>query len=131
MSGAANQAKTKWNAEHYMQVKVSVEPSVAAAFKAACQNNGRSMASAISDFMALYASDTTKKNTAASDTVSTRGKRRRLVCILSRQLEQVRGAEEDYLSNIPENLQGGIRAEAEEHSIAVLDEVIELLGDIY
>jgi hypothetical protein len=54
LSSSANKAKTKWNVEHYKQVKVSVNPAVAAAFKFVCESAGVSMAGVLSSFMAQY-----------------------------------------------------------------------------
>ena len=131
MSKAANRAKTKWNAEHYKQVKAFVDPVIATAFKTACERTGRSMAGELSRFMAEYSAVAIKSRPANVDTVSTRRKRRKSVNTLISQMEQIRDAELYYQSNIPENLQGSSRYEAAEQSISVMDDVIELLGDIY
>jgi len=131
LSTAANRAKTKWNAEHYSQIKVSVDPVIAAAFKTACERAGRSMAGVLSQFMAEYSAVRKDSSPAVADTVSTRRKRRNSVNSLTLQMEQIRDAEVNYQSNIPDNLQGSSRFEAAEQSIAVLDEVIELLREIY
>jgi len=131
LSRAANRAKTKWNAKNYSQVKVSVDPEIAAAFKTACGIAGHSMASVLSQFMAHYSATMKKSNSTTEDDVSTRGKRRKLVQAYTQRLERVRAAEENYMSNIPVNLQGSIRYEAAEQSVSVMDEVIERLGEIY
>jgi siderophore synthetase component len=127
---ADSRAKAKWNAAHYAQVKVSVDPGVAAAFKAACAMEARSTAGVLSEFMALYSASPIGR-AATADDVSTRKKRRRLVLSLARRLEAARDAEENYMSNIPENLRASIRYDNAEHSLAVFDEAIGLLGDIY
>lgn len=131
MSNAANRAKTKWNAEHYKQVKVFVDPVIAAAFKTACDRSGRSMAGELSHFMAEYSAAAKECRPAAADTVSTRSKRRKSVNALILQMEQIRDAEVLYQSNIPDNLRNSSRYEAAEQSISVMDDVIELLGEIY
>jgi len=131
LSDTANRAKTKWNAEHYTQIKVSVDPVIAAAFKTACEKAGRSMAGVLSQLMAEYSTAAKESRPAAVDTVSTRRKRRNSVNSLILQMEQIRDAEVNYQSNIPDNLRGSSRFEAAEQSISVLDEVIELLGEIY
>ena len=131
LSKAANSAKTKWNAEHYTQVKVSVNPGIASAFKAACALSGRSMADVLSEFMAHYSGTAKERRPIPADDVSTRRKRRKLVLSFTRRMERVRDAEEDYMANIPENLRGSIRFDAAEHSVAVMDEAIGLLGDVY
>jgi len=131
LSKAANRAKSKWNAKNYSQVKVSVDPDVAAAFRAACRRDGRSMASVLSQFMAHYSADAKEGKATSEDDVSTRGKRRKLVRSYAKRIERVRDAEENYMSNIPANLQGSVRYEAAEQSVSVMDSVIELLGEIY
>jgi hypothetical protein len=35
---ATNKAKTRWNAEHYTQIKVYIDPGVASDFKRKCQS---------------------------------------------------------------------------------------------
>ena len=131
MSSAANRAKTKWNSEHYKQVKVSIDPAVAAAFKSACEKSGLSMASVLSQLMAKYSNSAAARKAAAKDDVSTRKKRRALVGALAQQLQKVRDAEESYMLGIPENLQGSSRFEAAEESVSAMDDVIDLIGDIY
>ena len=127
----ANRAKTKWNAEHYTQIKVSVDPVIAAAFKTACERAGRSKAGVLSQFMAEYSAVVKDSSPAVADTVSTRRKRRNSINALTLQMEQIRDAEVNYQSNIPDNLRGSSRYEAAEQSISVMDDVIELLGEIY
>jgi len=57
MSGkTSNAVKQRWNTEHYTQIKVSVKPDVAGAFKKACETSGTSMASELSIFMQEFAS---------------------------------------------------------------------------
>jgi hypothetical protein len=131
LHSAASRAKTKWNSEHYKQMKFSVDPFVAASFKTACERAGLSMAGVVSEFMAAYGAAAKNAKPAGADAVSDRGKRRKLVSALIRQMGQIRDAEEAYLSNIPENLQGSSRHEAAEHSISTMDEAIILLEDIY
>jgi len=50
----SNTVKDRWNASHYTQIKVSVNPDTATAFKEACAVNGVSMASILSEFMDEY-----------------------------------------------------------------------------
>ena len=131
MPSAKNRAKTKWNSEHYKQVNVSIDPTVAAVFKSACKKSGLSMAAALSQFMAQYDTSVAFHKAVAKDDVSTRKKRRALVGALARQLQKIRDAEESYMLSIPENLQGSSRFEAAEESISVMDDVIGLIGEIY
>ena len=131
MATASNRAKTKWNTEHYKQIKVFVDPVIAAAFKTACERAGRSIAGVLSQFMAEYSAIAKESKTAVKDSVSTRRKRRKSVSTLIFQMEQIRDAEILYQSNIPENLRGSSRYEVAEQSISLMDEVIELLSEIY
>ena len=117
-------------------VKVSARPEVAAAFKSACAAAGASMASVLSQLMVEYAAGTTTNQgavtkTAVADPASTMKKRRKTVRAVAGLLEQVRDAEERFVSNAPENLQGAPIYEAAEQYVSVLDDVIALLGDIY
>jgi hypothetical protein len=72
----SNQTKQKWNAVHYTQVKVSVKPEVAKAFKEACVVNGVSQAAVLSDFMIKYANLPSTPASSAKDTFDSRKKRR-------------------------------------------------------
>jgi hypothetical protein len=51
--------------------------------------------------------------------------------VLIRQLEQIRDAEEDYLSNIPANLQGSSRYDAAQESVSLMGEAIDILEQVY
>jgi hypothetical protein len=129
MVSATNQAKTRWNARHYKQVKGAVEPGTASAFKDACEKAGQSMASVLSSFMMEYSATTADKPTASP--LSTRRKCRDAVKRLIVRMEEIRDAEERSKENIPENLHGAGAYEAAEESINVMEEVIDLMGTIY
>jgi len=129
MGTAANQAKARWNAKHYTQVKVSVDPELASAFKSACEEAGKSMASVISAYMAGYIAAPASKPPV--DTLSTKRKRRNAVTALIGMMEQIRDAEERSMENIPENLHGAGAYEAAGESISVMEEILELMGAIY
>jgi hypothetical protein len=88
------------------------------------------MASVLTQLMEQYC-DLPKRAHADADDVSTRGKRRKIVQDMTLRLEKVRDAEDAYLSNIPDNLQGSSRYDAAQESVDAMDEVIELLGNIY
>jgi hypothetical protein len=128
-SNAATQAKKRWNASHYTQIKVSVDPDAAAAFKTACAATGISMAAVLTEFMMKY-SDVAKKRKPAPD-YSTRRIRRAAVSSIVRQTEQIMAAEERYRDNIPENLQGSVVFEKADECVSLLEEAIELLGSVY
>jgi esterase/lipase len=132
MGNAATKAKAKWNAARYKQIKVSIAPEIASAFKAACETAGVSMAGELSRFMAEYCSIAKKRNTvSAGDDLATRRQRRKEVAQMALKMEQVRDAEVCSHENVPENLRGASAYEDAEDSISKMDEVIDLLGDIY
>ena len=136
MPNAATRAKARWNAARYVQVKVSVRPEIAEAFKAACAGADVSMAGELSRFMAEYAAVTIARQAAntkteGADSVSTMKKRRKTVRAVARLLEQVRDAEERFIGNAPENLRSAPIYENAEQYASVLDDVIERLGEIY
>ena len=113
-----------------VQVKVSVKPEVATAFKVACAVNDVSMTSALSAFMIQYANIADDKR-GYSANLSTRRQRRTYLQGLIRQLERVRNNEELYRDNIPDNLQNGGAYEAAERCVSVLDEALDLLASAY
>ena len=132
MGKSANRAKTKWNASRYKQVKVSIAPDIAIAFKFACEAAELSMASEISKFMSDYCAIAKKKSkTAAANDLSTRSKRCKKVSEITRLMEQVRDAETISHENVPENLRGASTYEDAEDSLSRMDEVIDLLETIY
>jgi hypothetical protein len=123
MGHTSNQAKQRWNNSYYTQIKVSVQPEIAAKFKAKCQAKGISMASEISRFM----SGENKK----PDICSTRQRRRKALVSLIAQLEEICGAEKQYWDNIPINLQNGPAYEAAEQAVSAMEEALELLYHAY
>lgn len=136
MPNSATKAKIRWNSANYVQLKVSVYPEIADAFKAACAAAGVSMAGELSRFMAEYAAVAVTNRAVGisadgADSVSTMKKRRKTVRAVTRILEQVRDAEERFIDNAPENLQSAPIYENAEQSVSVLNEVIEQLGEIY
>jgi hypothetical protein len=50
---------------------------------------------------------------------------------LIRQLEMIREAEERYIGNIPDNLQGSKHYENAEESVSLIDEALSLLASAY
>jgi hypothetical protein len=136
LPNASTRAKARWNAANYVQIKVSVNPKIAVAFKAACVAAGVSMAGELSRFMAGYAAVAATNQAAGiktecTDSVSTMKKRRKTVRAVTGLLEQVRDAEERFIDNAPENLQSAPIYENAEQYVSVLDDVIEQLGEIY
>ena len=126
----SNKAKQSWNKAHYTQVKVSVTPDIAAAFKAACAARGDSQACVLSKLMADYSQAGIKK-TEPADKLDTRKRRRVAIKAIAARMGEVLAAEERYRDNVPENLEGSKWHEASEESISVMQEIIDLMSDIY
>jgi hypothetical protein len=111
------------------QVKVSVDPVIADAFKKACAVANVSMAAELSRFMAGY-SNGLVKHKAAPD-YSTRRQRRRAIVTMIRQMEQMMAVEERILDNTPENLQDSSAYEATEEAISSLEAAVDALSDYW
>jgi hypothetical protein len=129
MSKAANQAKTRWNASNYTQVKAHINPQIAAEFKAACTASGVSMAEKLSQLMSEYAGVKAKGKTQRS--YVTKRQRRAAMKLIISQLEGIKNAEENSCANIPESFHGTEAYETAEHCVSQLEEALELLASIY
>lgn len=127
MGIAENQAKTRWNANHYTQVKISVAPEVASAFKAACAASNVSIAGQLSQLMADYSGTAAKRK----PEYATKRQRRTAIKAIRQQMERIRDAEERCRDAIPENLQGSAVYDKADECVSLLDEAIELIGSIY
>ena len=123
MGKTSNQTKQRWNNAHYTQIKVSVQPEIAAEFKKKCQAKGVSMASEISRFMS--------RENKKPDTCGTRQRRRKALFSLIAQLEEIHDAEKEYWDNIPINLQNGPAYEAAEQAVTAIEKAYELLYHAY
>jgi len=117
-----------WN--QYTQVKVSIRPELAEAFKTACATNGASMVDMISGFMEAYSNANVSKKGYSAD-FSTKRQRRAAVRRILGQLERVRDNEENYKENIPANLQGSEVFLFAEYCVSLVDEAIEALETAY
>jgi hypothetical protein len=126
---AATQAKKRWNAKHYTVIKVSVNPEVAADFKAACAASGVSMNGKLTQFMAEYCG--APANRKSKPDYSTRRQRRAAIKCFIEQIGQIRDAEERCRENVPENLRGSAAYEKADECASLLEEVVELLESIY
>jgi hypothetical protein len=131
MGKTSAMAKGKWNAANYTQIKVSVNPEVAAAFKAACEADHVSMASELSGFMAGRAATALKRPDEKGLQLANRGGRRKKLEILIRELEQIKDAEEAYQDAIPTNLQRSVRYENAEQCIGAIEEALDILKEAY
>jgi hypothetical protein len=126
---SATQAKKRWNASHYTQIRVAVDPDVASAFKRACMASKVSLAGKLTQFMAEYSKTTIKRKTKPD--YSTKRQRRAAMHSLIKEIEHIRDAEEQYRDNIPENLQGSVVFDTADECVSLLEEAIELLSSIY
>jgi hypothetical protein len=104
------------------QIKVSVAPGIASAFKGACASSGVSMASVLSRFMVEFAN--CKPEPKAAPEFSTRRKRRSAVSRIVLELEQIKEAEERLAANAPENLQDAPVYETADLYIDALEDAI-------
>ena len=107
------------------QLKISVEPAVADAFKAACAASGVSMASELTRFMRGHTG--VPATAKAHDRTSTRGRRRKTVREAVSLLNAVAEAEEAYLDAIPESFSGGSAHDAAQAAVEALEEAISIL----
>jgi len=130
MGKTSNEVKQRYNEAHYVQLKVSVSPQIAAAFKEKCNENGVSMAGVLSQYMAIY-SGTAEKNSLPLIKTATRAERRESAKTLSAKLEQIRDAEEAYRDNIPANLQSSPNYDAADDTVTALDDALDLLVIAY
>ena len=129
MGKTSNASKQRWNKEHYIQVKVSVQPEIAEAFKMKCQADGVSMASEIAHFMR----ERCDKPHPPKHTIKvvTRQQRRKALDELVQKLEAIKEAESQYMENIPENLRNSIRYEAAAQSMQALQDAVDSLNEVY
>jgi hypothetical protein len=113
------------------QVKVSVPVSVATAFKEACALGNVSMASKLTQFMVEFSDIKPHPKANPQPDYTTRRKRRKATNAIITQLNHIKSFEEQYMENMPENLQGSDNYELADEIVSMLDEAIELLESIY
>jgi hypothetical protein len=123
-------AREKWNAEHYRQVNISVGKGIADEYRALCARERVSVAGDLKSFMEQRCG-IAGRDTGTNAGKPSRDKRRKGTASAILQLECILADEEAYLERMPENLRGGARAEAAEHSMAMLAEAISLLEEAY
>ena len=130
MGGTSTAVKQRFNASHYTQVKVSVPKEVAAAFKARCFKMGVSMASEIIRFMSGRPNTARpEKNSAGAYT--TRQLRRKALNNVIAMIQAIMDAEQNYMDNIPENLQNSTLHDAAEQTVSALDEAMGILCEAF
>jgi len=130
MGRTSTQAKQEWNRKNYTQVKISVKPATASAFKAACAAADASMASVLSCFMDEYSKNVSEKKGYAPD-LSTKRQRRAALKSLVRLLERIRDNEEYFRGRIPDNLHASPAYDCAEECIAALNEALDILDSAY
>jgi hypothetical protein len=120
----------------YKQLKISVDPSLAAAFKTVCRKSGTSMAHELSTFMrSKIDSGATLCDLSDTETgmvlVSTRAHRRKATASVVSQIECILIAEESYRDRIPENLKGSDAYEVADQAVDSLEQAIALLTEAF
>ena len=133
MGTAATKAKRKWNSEHYTNITAAMNPELATKLKERCMEKGVSVTSVITELVAGYldtevAAPKDKPQKKAPDN---RGRRRRDLWEYIAAIEGICRGEEEYLNNIPENLQDSIRHENAENSVEHLLAAIDELKEVY
>jgi len=113
------------------QVKVSVPVSVAAAFKEARALGNVSMAGKLTQFMVEFSDIKAHPKGKPQPDYTTRRNRRKATSAIITQLSLIKSFEEQYMENMPENLQGSDNYELANEIVSGLDEAIELLESIY
>jgi len=131
MGRTSNEVKQRWNDSHYTQLKVSVSPELAAAFKAKCISEGVSMASEITMFMIAKTSGGGRSLTPSSLPYETRQKRRKAVSKMILALEGIIASEQGYLDRIPPNLQASSLYDAAMETVDVLADALDKLFEAY
>jgi hypothetical protein len=127
MGKTSSAAKNKWCSANYTQIKISVKPELATAFKATCKSGSITVTGDLSRYMVERCSMAANQKRPAKDQLATRGGRRKLLAQACRQIEQILEAETRYFENIPPNLRGAANYEAVEQCIADITEALELL----
>jgi hypothetical protein len=114
-------------ASGYAQVKISVSPGLARAFKDLCNANGASVAGELSRFMAKQAGFPGSPRTPLGTRRQRRSELRKIIVRLSAVIENERA----YMDNIPENLQESSIFEIAAQSVESLEEALEILDSVY
>ena len=134
MGKTSSAVKNRWNADHYIQIKIAVKPEIAMAFKEACKKDNVSVTGVLSDFMAAYIgkfANSNRPDRCEKNLLTTRPGRRKLLSSLICQLEGIKDAEEAYKDRIPDNLQGSVNYDAAAQSVDEMEEALESLSRVY
>jgi hypothetical protein len=130
MGKTSNQSKQQWNAKNYVQLKISIAPDIAAAFKAKCVASGVSMTGELTRLMGGRSTNKRIQEPTV-DMYRTRRLRRNGLEILMAHLEAMRDAEQDYLNAMPANLDTSPMHEAAEQAVTALDDALNSLYNAF
>jgi hypothetical protein len=133
MGTAATKAKRKWNSEHYTNVTAAMNPEMAAKLKDYCKGKGESVTSVITSLVAGYLETETPipKEKPQKKAPDNRGRRSRELWKHIAAIEEICNGEEEYLGNIPENLQGSVRCENAKNSVEHMRSALDELKEAY
>ena len=91
---------------------------------------GTPMASELTDLMAGFTNPSKGLKTAITNVKSLRN-RRKVMALICTLITSLRDAEEEFMNNMPENLKNSSRYDDADERLEKLDEVIDIIGDIY
>jgi hypothetical protein len=132
MSIASTTAKQRWNKTHYSEIKASLKKELVEQFKIKCKENEVSIASVLAMLMSEYCGKRLQaKKNKKTPKYDTRPKRRKMIDIITNQLEEILECESSYRSRMPENLENSIRAEAADLSIEKISEALDAIREAY
>jgi len=126
----SNAAKQKWNSAHYSQVKASVKPETAAAFKAACAATGDTMAGVLSRLMLEYAGQA-HRDPGLTPSTKTLKDRRKAAAVACGIVAALQAAEERYVGNAPPSLSGAPQYEMAEERASLLQDALDAIDEAY
>ena len=126
MGKTSNQSKQQWNDRNYVQMKISIAPGIAAAFKAKCAASGVSVTSELTRLMGGKSANRRIQKPNA-DMYRTRRLRRSSLEVLIEHIEAMRDAEQYYLDAMPDNLGTSPMHDAAEEIVSALDDALDSL----
>lgn len=130
MGKTSNAVKYKWNSCHYSQVKISIKPETAAAFKSACIAADDTMAGVLSRYMLTYAGQTHDAPGPVLN-VKTLKDRRKTAVMVCDIVTALLNAEEKFINNAPESLISSTRYEMAEERVSILQDVLDAIEEAY
>ena len=128
MITTSKESKQREKATNTSQIKLSLRPETAEAFREKCKVENMSMAGMIAN---LISDDNLKYKKTALDSVATRPHRRKALKKLICEIAIIMDAERKYMCAIPENLQGSCVYDAAEQTVCALEEALDILNEAY